>query len=326
LWKGFEMQKRSGWLGAIIVGFTLIAAVTQSHAQVDSTRWNSRVAWSFFQGLTYKTTSFPGPRSDEAWLLVHGCRMDGETFAEKSGAIDYVRRFGGVLIVPTQSVTRNVRRCWNWFMSLNQARDVGEMALLRQAVDAAKVEHRYNKLWVAGISSGGIAANHFASAYPDRVDAVLIHSGAPFAVATNVEDAERVIVEGPDRSPIEIALQAYRAGSAHAGRTYPKAFVIHGQNDQRVVVENGEATALQWASQRALARGGNPRGHRIVLRKDPRSSSDRPISSWRSRDGGVLFWKVSGLLHRWSGGDQGWRYGDAKSPRVFGIARDFFLR
>ena len=75
--------------------------------------------------------------------------------------------------------------CWNFFLPENQHRDEGEPASLAGIVqDMLKNTSRWTidqeRIYVAGISSGGGATANLGATYPDLFAAIGVHSGAEY--------------------------------------------------------------------------------------------------------------------------------------------------
>ena len=75
--------------------------------------------------------------------------------------------------------------CWNFFLPENQHRDDGEPASLAGIIqDMLSNTSRWTidqeRIYVAGISSGGGATANLGATYPDLFAAIAVHSGAEY--------------------------------------------------------------------------------------------------------------------------------------------------
>src|SRR5664280_2965694 len=103
-------------------------------------------------------------------LALHGCTQNGLDFAAGTRFNDLADKHKFVVVYPEQSRSNNGLRCWNWFRSAHQFRAQGEPAILagivrRVSQEAALWRIDVERVYVAGISAGGVMALVLAATY-----------------------------------------------------------------------------------------------------------------------------------------------------------------
>jgi poly(hydroxyalkanoate) depolymerase family esterase len=264
--------------------------------------------------------------------MLHGCTQDPATFAAATLMNDAAQRDGFVVVYPGQDRGRNPQGCWNWFLPEHQRREAGEPAAIARIVcDLIGADDRYtidpDRVFVAGLSSGGAMALILAACYPDLFAAVAVHSGLPYRSATDLGSAFEAMA-GRSRSAEAQGHEVHAAMGHHARPV--ASIVIHGSADRTVVPANAIQVLRQSMSANQLAA---PQ----VCNHDV----SRPTSSSRSRvDGGHAYtrsqWidergtlmheliEVDGLGHAWSGGAPGGSYSDPRGPSATEAICSFF--
>jgi poly(hydroxyalkanoate) depolymerase family esterase len=251
-------------------------------------------------------------------LLLHGCRQGSVEFAEESGFTRAADAEGFVVAAPRQEVRHQFGRCWRWYDSGHQQRNLGEPALLAGIVaeilgpdTGFPIDRR--RVYAAGLSAGGAMSLILATTYPDLFAAGAVHSATAYRSATQSFRA--------------LAAMAAR-GKAPRGATGEMAPVvlIHGTGDQVVRPTNADRIVDQWLTSRD--EGGGWRRVRTLARTrsfvvDGRRCIRTRRYSLRGRR--VLeYWRVDGLGHAWSGGRTPGSYIDPNGPEATQIMTSFF--
>lgn len=247
-------------------------------------------------------------------VMLHGCGQDASSFATSTRMNRIATRERFLVLYPEQDRLANAQGCWNWF-DTNTGRAFGEAALILQAVDQVCLLHPVDKarVAVAGLSAGASMAALLVTRYPDRFQAVVMHSGIPPGTAHSTLSALGAMHGHRATKPL-----AARADTMAAH--WPPLLVIHGDADPVVSIRNGEAAAQVWA-EAGGAKAGPARSVRRGLRY-PTSVTDF------KHKGSVVatLATVHGLAHAWSGGAANQAFSDGRGPDASRMAWAFAAR
>ena len=256
-------------------------------------------------------------------VWIHGCRQDPEAFAAGTRIARFADERGFVVLLPRQSRMANSERCWNWF-DRRTASGAGEAAIVEAQI--AEVRDKFGidaqRIYVAGLSSGGTLAATLALRAPQLFAAAAIHSALPCGSATDAADAARVMANGPIRPVDEIAAEARaRAG----GKARVPALIFQGAADQTVAPVN----AIHLARQFLILNGaeGLPPGAALPpaqVQPFARASAHLAGDYYAGRRLAARLVTVAELGHSWSGGDPAYPFFDARAPDATALACDFF--
>ena len=245
--------------------------------------------------------------------------------------------------------------CWNFFLSVNQHRDSGEPASLAGIVeDMLQNTSRWTidqqRIYVAGISSGGGATANLGATYPDVFAAIGVHSGgeygyplpivgekaqAPGAVEHPSEaqalsgEVEEIAAIPPDGDPIKQGEKAFDAMGRFA-RVVP-TIVFHGTADHVSDPINGDQVTQQWLTTNQLASHGTftasfEHPSSTTLGQVP-GGHTYTVFTWKDTTGNdvVTYYKVDGMGHAWSGGAPPSIFTDQRGPDASKIIYEFFM-
>jgi poly(hydroxyalkanoate) depolymerase family esterase len=264
--------------------------------------------------------------------MLHGCTQDPAKFAAATLMNHAANRHGFVVVYPGQDRGRNAQGCWNWFLPEHQQRNTGEPAAIaiavRDLIDTSmQCTIDPDRVFVAGLSSGGAMAAILGACYPDLFAAVAVHSGLAYRSATTMGSAFDAMSRGSADADRQ-GREAHAAMGAHA-RPVP-SIVIHGTADLTVAPANAIQVLRQSMAANHLAAPG-------TCDHDP----DQPTSSWRGQaDRGCSYtqsrWTdsrgtlmhelltIDGLGHAWSGGAAGGSHTDPRGPSATEAIWTFF--
>lgn len=256
-------------------------------------------------------------------VMLHGCGQTGRDLAASSRMNRLAVRERFLVLYPEQERAANPHGCWNWF-ERRSGRDEAEAATLLAAVDLVARRHPVDldRVAVAGLSAGASMAALMAARYPQRLCAVVMHSGVAPGTA---DSSATALVAMHGRRSAHLPEQDL-ATPPYAGRPTPNAvplpplLILHGDADGVVSSRNAVDTAQLWA-QALQARAGASRtvqrGRRHAMRVTEYRRGGRAV---------VVLREVVGLAHAWSGGAPGLAYSDPSGPDASALAWAFIVR
>jgi poly(hydroxyalkanoate) depolymerase family esterase len=261
-------------------------------------------------------------------VMLHGCSQDPDDFATGTRMNMIAEEQNCFVLYPAQSESANGSRCWNWYDALNQRRNLGEPSIIagmtRDIMQAFSIDPE--KVFIAGLSSGGAMAAILGATYPDLYRAVGIHSGLPYASARNLTSALAAMKEGS---------RSTRSGRLTSLMFLPMrkampTIVFHGDRDRTVHPRNGEQIIEQSISNAAhgVAGAGSKDLPEITIGQGKAENGRSYTHSvHRDRHGQVIaeHWVVHGTGHAWSGGSSSGSFTDSKGPDAAREMLRFFL-
>jgi poly(hydroxyalkanoate) depolymerase family esterase len=257
-------------------------------------------------------------------VMLHGCTQDAASFTAASRVLEYAA--GMVVLFPEQSPAAHVQRCWNWYDPASQGRDSGEAGMIAALTRRVAQQHSVDpaRIYVAGISAGGLMASILAAAYPDVYAALGVHSGAAFPAAANVMEG---LATMRGDTPAASSAAAAIAAMGSRLRSVP-VVIVHGDEDAVVKPVNALYAAQTWWEVHARATG---RAAEPVVDRRRGSSGGRAyeVATYADTPGGSAVaevWMVEGLGHAWSGGAEGGSYADPQGPDAARVIVEFLIR
>jgi poly(hydroxyalkanoate) depolymerase family esterase len=266
-------------------------------------------------------------------VMLHGCTQTAADFATGTAMNLLAERHGFVVLYPQQAITSNYKRCWNWFLPLNQQREGGVPARIVGMVKSLqRTPTRWRidptRIYVAGLSAGGSMAVILGATYPDVFAAIGVHSGLGYQAAMDVKSALQAMRRGgPD--PQQAGHRAYVA-MGDCARVVP-TIVFQGTHDRTVAPMNGDQVVQQWMQTNHLASCGmytaDFRTPTHVASGQISNGYAYRVETWHARNGEAVqaYWKIDGLGHGWSGGNSGGLHTDPRGPSASDAMYDFFM-
>ncbi|WP_111767109.1 alpha/beta hydrolase family esterase [Nakamurella deserti] len=278
------------------------ASRTVTAAGTTSSRSHSGPTGTRSYGL-YVPAALDGPAP--LLVMLHGGTQNAADFAVGTGMNRLADLHGFVVAYPEQSRSANAAGYWNWFQPEDQRRDSGEPAVIAGIVGDIAAAHEIDpaRIFVAGLSAGAAMAEVMAATYPELFAKVGVHSGLPYASASDVGSAFGQMSSG---------------GFSPAPHPTP-VLVLHGDRDSTVAAAN--AAAVIRARLLAHPRAGAPEvtrssgGGRSYVRT-------RHVVDGRTVAESII---VTGGGHAWFGGDPRGSYTDASGPDASAELVRFFL-
>lgn len=243
-------------------------------------------------------------------VMLHGCMQDAEAFAASTRMNLLAARERFLVLYPEQDRSANPQGCWNWF-DTRGGRAQREAASIVAAIDqvAARQPVDLQRVVVAGLSAGASLAALLAMLHPQRVRAVVMHSGVAPGAADSTLSALGAMRGRPGAGAVE----------ARTG-TLPPLLVIQGTQDAVVDARNGANAAQVWAAA-AGAVAGTPRTLQRG-RRHPMTLTDHRLG----RQLVATQVDIQGLAHAWSGGAAGQPFSDPAGPDASGLLWAFARR
>lgn len=249
----------------------------------------------------YVPSAFLGPGQEQAQALpllvmLHGSNQSPDDFAAGTRMNALAEAEPCLVLYPVQSASANGTRSWNWFNTADQQRDQGEPAIIagmtREVIATYGVDER--RVYCAGLSAGGAMAAIMAATYPEVFAAIGIHSGLPYAAASDFLSA----------------FSAMNGGGKPTAAGHLKGMpviVFHGDRDDTVHPCNSDHIMTQSLPHHSLAR--HKKGQARAGHGYTRTVHEGP-------DGQVVAeqWVVHGAGHAWSGGSPSGSFTDGRGP------------
>jgi len=254
-----------------------------------------------------------GARARPLVVMLHGCNQNADDFAAGTRMNQLADQLGFLVAYPEQSAAANPTRCWNWFKDSNHERDAGEPSIIagitREVIARYGADPRH--VYVAGLSAGGAMAAIMGHTYPDLYAAVGIHSGLPYAAASDMRSA--IAAMRGLRATMD---PRYRPSLFRAIPT----IVFHGDLDTTVHARNAEQAIVQ----------AGPRDDSVKETVEKGEQNGRRYTRTTQTDGAgrivIEHWLVHGTRHAWSGGSASGSYTDPQGPDASRAMVRFFER
>lgn len=289
----------------------------------------SPLVWPSRDYRLYVPEGIPGDSPAPLVVMLHGCKQDPESFAAGTRMNRLADRHGFLVLYPRQGRWQNAQHCWNWFDAASQ-RGWGEAAIIAGMVEhVAKrrpVDRR--RTYVAGMSAGGAMTSILASCHTGLFAAAAIHSGVPYKAATSHWTALSALEKGGGNPPAEAGRDAWKCSGS--GRLAMPVIVFQGESDDRVRPVNADQIVGAFAQMNDFADDGRdndsvqaqastagmetvPGGRSYLVREY--SGAGRTL---------IREYRVQGMGHAWSGGDESQPYNDRFGPDASALIWEFF--
>jgi poly(hydroxyalkanoate) depolymerase family esterase len=264
--------------------------------------------------------------------MLHGCTQNPATFAAATLINAEADRHGFVVVYPGQERSRNAQGCWNWFLPEHQQRGTGEPATIAGMVcDLIDTNSQCTidpeRVFVAGLSSGGAMAAILGACYPDLFSAVAVHSGLAYRSAISMGSA----FDAMKRGGADAEVQGHAAHAAMGTRARPlPSIVIQGTADHTVAPANAIQVLRQSMTANRLAAPGicDHRAEHPTSSRRGQTDGGHPYTQSQWKDGRGTLWHellmVDGLGHAWSGGAAGGSHTDPRGPSATEAIWTFF--
>ena len=252
-----------------------------------------------------------GSQKKPLLVILHGCKQSPEIILEGTQLDQAALKNDFFLLSPEQSILHNIDHCWNWFLSSNQYRSKSnEMGQIIGAIDMIAASRRIDRerIYLAGISAGGVMAHNMSVCYPDYFAGVAIHAGLSYKVAESMYEAQKVLTSAKLKSPNYLGKKAFECSRQVQVRKLTKMILIHGEEDKRVdpfhteLISKTNEVHMDYLddgtrnnSQAATVKEANlqfPNGY----------AASRIDRNYKSVNFTERMYLIKGLAHAWGGG------------------------
>lgn len=241
-------------------------------------------------------------------VLLHGCKQNPALILEGTKLEKEANKNNFIILTPEQPAYYNSDHCWNWFLDMNQTRMLtNEMGQIIAAIDLVAGQYKVdtNKIFVTGISAGGVMAHNLTSCYPDVFAASAIHSGLTFKVAENIPEAQTVLTSYQQKTPAYLGRKMFECSKGE-NQKLKKVLIIHGEEDSRVPALHAELLTKSQAVWRDYLDDGKKNNSVAVATKKQRLTfpNGYEVDLTDLQYPGFLERKlmIKGLGHAWGGG------------------------
>jgi poly(hydroxyalkanoate) depolymerase family esterase len=273
------------------------------------------------------------PAKKPLLLLLHGCKQSPEIILEGTRLDEVAVANDFFVIAPEETIFENIDHCWNWFLPYEQTRQplnqMGQMiAAIQTMVLSGKVDQE--KVYLAGMSAGGVMGHNLASCYPDVFKGVALSAGLAYKIAEDPYEASTVLDSHHFKSPNYLGKAAWACGVQGGKRRLSKMVLIHGENDTRVdpfhsqLISQVNEVTLDYVDDGK--KNSSAEFSQNVVRRDLTDGYGVTITEKHYKN--VNFTErmimVKGMAHAWGGGKPVSENFDPKAPSTNDFILNFF--
>lgn len=223
----------------------VLGGVTQAVTLTEVTNFGSN------PGALKMFTFVPSGLPSGAPLVVvlHGCTESASSYSTETEWGNLAGRFGFAVVFAEQESANNSLSCFNWFQPSDTSRGQGEALSIKQMVDNMKSTRGSDpaRVFVTGISAGGIMTEVMMATYPDVFAGGAVMSGAPYACAASLTDANTCQMGNVSHTPQQWGDLVRNAFPGYSG-PYPRLVAFHGSMDTTVAPADLQQSVDQWSN------------------------------------------------------------------------------
>lgn len=257
-------------------------------------------------------------------VMLHGCNQDAETFATGTRMNDHAENLGFMVLYPDQSGFSNMNKCWNWYQSINQYRNMGEPAVIAGMTQEIMATYQIDphKVYIAGMSAGAAMAYIVGRVYSDIYAAIGVHSGLLYRGINNVFSALAAMKTGSGQMPNSEELREDKSTTTGEPNTVARhdqpLIIFHGDQDTTVDLQNA-VDLMAYHHQ-----NNQFKEHHYEETSD---HYDHTRTTYQNKQGKNLAeqWIIHGAGHNWSGGNTEGNFTDANGPDASLEMMRFFM-
>jgi poly(hydroxyalkanoate) depolymerase family esterase len=265
-------------------------------------------------------------------VLLHGCKQTPAIMLEGTKLEKEALKNDFMILVPEQPYFANTHYCWNWFMGIQQQRiPTNEMGQVVSAIDVVGLQYPINKekVFVTGMSAGGVMAHNLTACYPNVFAASAIHSGLNYKIAESITESETVLTSHNQKSASYLGQKMYQcARNVPDTNKLSRVLIIHGADDNMVPELHASLISQSQAVWRDFMDDGKKNrsniGKSSVRRQRYPNGYEAEQTDTQYKDFFERRIMMKGLGHAWGGGKAVSQYFDPNAPSSTQIILDFF--
>lgn len=182
-------------------------------------------------------------------VLPHGCFQGVQQVFDHTGWVQLADRHGFALLFPgTNKDNESFGGCFRTWQAEHQARGAGEPLTIIAMIDWL-LEHQgldRARVYMAGMSSGGLVTSVMLATYPERFAAGAVQSAYPYRCANAFEELQTCSLAQKELSPEAWSALVLDADPGYSGAR-PRVALWHGAADQLLLPANLDLQLQQWA-------------------------------------------------------------------------------
>jgi poly(hydroxyalkanoate) depolymerase family esterase len=189
------------------------------------------------------------PSGSPLVVVLHGCTESASSYSTQTEWGNLGSRFGFAVVFAEQESANNSLSCFNWFQPGDTSRGQGEALSIKQMVDNMKSVHGSDpaRVFVTGISAGGIMTEVMMATYPDVFAGGGVMSGLTYGCAMSVTDANGCQMGNVSKTPQQWGTLVRNAFPGYTG-PYPRLIAFHGSTDTTVAPADLQQSVDQWSN------------------------------------------------------------------------------
>jgi poly(hydroxyalkanoate) depolymerase family esterase len=182
-------------------------------------------------------------------VVLHGCTESASSYSTETEWGNLGQRFGFATVFAQQQTANNSLSCFNWFQTGDISRDQGEALSIKQMVDTMKstVGSDPARIFVTGISAGGLMTTVMMATYPDVFAGGAVMSGGPYLCAASLTDTTNCQMGNVSHTPSQWGDLVRNAVPSYHG-PYPRLISFHGSSDTTVAPADQQQQVDQWSN------------------------------------------------------------------------------
>lgn len=264
-------------------------------------------------------TSYRPDRPSPLVVVVHGCQTTAGQERELTRYDELAEREGVVVLYPEvdglgQQLPGPLNHCWRFFDPTAYLRGSSDVAAIAAMTDRVMAERTIDpeRVYVVGVSAGGLMAGAAAAAYPERYAAVGIVTSAGYLDALCFTTGIGI--------PVEVSAQLAHAQMGPRARVVP-AIVIGSDADLAFPATCTHKAMAQSLRTNNLVLSGTQDGPlalapATVREEEVPDGLAYTVSTFVDPDGCLVGeeWLIHGMPHAWPGGADYGGYTDTRAP------------